>query len=132
MTVLSVPGRLRAATLSLLLCVPLAAFQTIVAARAPWWRLPYKSMIVWSVAVALICFPLGAWLSYGKRWAYGLTALFGTLWLGLSAWLALRMRYPPMGFFTLFLLVYFGAVLIWIRGELARSFFDPQLPWYQG
>jgi hypothetical protein len=132
MTVLSVPGRLRVATLVLLLSIPLAALQTVIATRAPWWRLPYKSMGVWAIAVAMICIPLGGWLAYGKRWAYGLTAMFAFFWLVLSAWIALRLRYPTLGFFALFLLVYFGVLLLWLRSEIGRSFFDPQLPWYQG
>jgi len=131
MNVISVPARLRLATFALLVCVPLAALQTILATRAPWWKLPYRSIGVWVAAVALICLPLSAWLSYGKRWALGLSAVFATLWIFMSAWIAIRMRYPALGFFALLLLVFFTTILLWIRLEMSRSFFDPQLAWYQ-
>jgi hypothetical protein len=132
MRVISVPLRLRVATALLVLCVPVAAIETIVVTRAPWWKLPYSTMQIWCAAVALICLPLAGWMAAGKRWGLSLTAIFAAVWCVLSAWVAIRNRNPSLGFFTLFLTAYWVAVIAWIRHEMGRSFFDPRLAWYQG
>jgi hypothetical protein len=132
MRVILVPVRLRLAAALLLACVPLAALETVIVTRAPWWRLPYQSMGIWSLAVLLICFPLAVWLMRGKRWAIFVTQGFFCAWVLLNVSIAIRLRNPAIGFFTLLLLAFFGALSVWIRHEMGRSFFDPQLSWYQG
>jgi hypothetical protein len=132
MRVILVPGKLRLAASLLFLCVPLAALQTIVLSRAPWWRLPYRSIGIWSAAALLICLPLVVWLTRGRRWAQHLSATFLALWLMLTGWLAFRTRNPSLGFLALLLSGCFGALLLWLRQEMGRSFFDPKVTWYQG
>lgn len=132
MRVILVPARLRLAASLLFACVPLAAFETIVVTRAPWWHLPLRSIGIWSVAVALICLPLSVWLMRGNRWAWRVTQLFLGAWVVLNVWVAARMRNPSLGFLTVFLLAFFGALAFWLRHELGRSFFDPRMAWYQG
>jgi hypothetical protein len=132
MVVISVPLRLRLAALGLLFCIPLIAFEIVIANRASWWSLPYRGMGYWSLAFALICIPLSSWLMNAKRWAYPIAVVLAALWIGASAWVSIRMRYPPLGFFTLFLSAFFLIELLWLKFELDRSFFNPQLAWYQG
>src|SRR5258708_2744484 len=132
MKVVAVPPRLRFAVSILALCVPIAAIETIMVIRAPWWRLPLQTIEIWSLAVGLITVPLAMWMTYGKRWAFYLTAGFGLIWCLLSAWTAIRMKNPSLGFFTLSLVFYWIGVLLWLRFEMSRSFFDPQVSWYQG
>jgi hypothetical protein len=67
-----------------------------------------------------------------KKWAYFITAGLAALWFISSAWVSIRMRYPTLGFYTLILLAFFLLELLWLKIELQRSFFDPQLTWYQG
>jgi hypothetical protein len=132
MRVILVPARLRIAAALLFLCVPLAAFETIIVTRAPWWRLPYRSITVWSIAVFFICLPMAVWLMRGKRIALNLAQFFLGMWLLLNTIVAVRLRNPTLGFFTLLLLALFGAILFWLTHELRRSFLDPRLRWYQG
>lgn len=132
MKVILVPVRLQLAAGFLFFCIPLAAIETVIVTRAPWWHLPYRSIGIWSFAVLLICLPLIAWLIRGKRWALFLTSQFFATWLILNVWVAGRMRHPVLGFYTLFLLAFFGLVFFWLRHELGRSFFDPRLKWYHG
>jgi hypothetical protein len=132
MRVILVPTRLRLAAALLFLCVPIAALETVLVTRAPWWRLPYHSIGVWSASVALICVPLAAWIMRGRKWAYWLLQLFFSTWILLNSWVALRMRFPALAFFTLFLGALFGALLAWLSHELRRSFFDPRMRWYEG
>jgi hypothetical protein len=132
MGVISIPPGLRLATMLYLLCVPLAALETVIAARAPWWRLPYDRITLWSTAVALLCLPQAAWLARGRPWALKLSAAFSLLWCTLSGWFALRTENSNLGFFTLGLTLFLGGILIWIRRELSRSYFDPAMAWYQG
>jgi hypothetical protein len=132
MKVVFVPAKLRLAAALLFLCVPFAAFETVLVTRAPWWRLPFQSIGIWSVAVFLICVPLSAWLLQGKRWALRLTQLFLVAWVLLNLGVAIFLRNPSVGFFTFLLIVCFGSLGFWLEHELGRSFFDPHLKWYQG
>lgn len=132
MRVILVPGRLRLAALMLFLCVPLAGIETVVATRAPWWRLPYPAIGMWSASAFLMALPLSVWLMRGRGWARGVTEALLVLWLALSAWFALRTRNPGLGFLTVALIAAFGAWVTWIRRELGRSFFDPRMHWFQG
>jgi len=131
MRVISVPIRLRVVTGLMGLCIPIAALQSIVVTRAPWWQLPYRTIEIWSVAVALICIPLVIWMIRGKKWALSLCGAFAVFWCTLSAWVAYRTSNPSLGFFTLFLTLFWSGLFFWLKYEMGRSFFDPQLCWYQ-
>jgi len=132
MIVLSVPLRLRLSVSALFLCIPLIAIEVIIATRAPWWKLPYRNITYWSLTFALICVPLSVWLVSAKKWAFTLSVVLSGAWIFASAWAALRMQYPPLGFFTIFLLFFWVVELSWLKTELERSFFDPQMGWFQG
>ncbi len=132
MTVISIPNRLRASAALLLLSIPLIALEIIIATRSPLWRLPLRSMGYWSLSFGLICIPLSIWLVSAKKWAFKVTFLLSLLWILASTWATFTTRCPSLGFFTLFLLVYLIVELSWLKTELERSFFDPQLAWYQG
>jgi hypothetical protein len=132
MIVITVPYRLKLAASALFLCIPLIALEVMIANRASWWNLPYRSIGYWSLAFTLICIPLSAWIVGARRWAYPLAVLLVGLWVISSTWVSIRMRYPPLGFFTLFLSGFFVVELLWLKFELGRSFFDPQMSWYKG
>ena len=132
MRVISVPARFRVATAFLLLCIPLAAVETIIASRAPWWKLPHQSIEIWCLVACAVIAPLAAWMSRGKRWALHLTAIFAVLWCILSVLMAVQRRNISLGFFTLMLMMFWGGLWIWLRHEMGRSFFDPELSWFQG
>jgi hypothetical protein len=127
-----VPGRLRLAAALLFLCVPIAAFETVVVTRAPWWRLPYESIAVWSASVFLIVLPASVWITRGRAWAVRALEVFFAVWLVLNAWVAARTGNPSLGFLTVALLALYGGWLTWVKHELQRSFFDPRMSWYQG
>jgi hypothetical protein len=86
----------------------------------------------WSLAFALICIPLSAWIMNAKRWAIPIASGLAGAWIFASIWVAIRMRYPALGFYSIFLLLFFSIILPWLNHEMKRSFFDPQLTWYQG
>jgi hypothetical protein len=132
MKVISVPGRLRLAAWLLLMAVPIAALETIIATRAPWWRLPYSTMENAALAAAAVFLPLSILVQKGKKWALWSAVGILTTWVALSGWFAVRTHHPALGFFTLFLVLFFGMVANWIRQELERSYFDPRISWYHG
>lgn len=132
MRVLSVPPRLRLATSMLALAVPIAAAEVLLVTRAPWWRLPHRSIELWCASVALILFPLGVWTNHGKSFGFYLLSVFAALWCALTGIMAVRLQSPAMGFFLAFMLAYWGSLLTWIRVELEKSYFDPRMRWYQG
>jgi hypothetical protein len=131
MRVLHVPVRLRFATAALFLSAPMAAVETILVTRAPWWRLPYRALEIWTCIVILIFFPITVWLLKGKRWSLIAVRAFSITWVALSAWVAIRTHNPTLGFFTVILMLFFLSLTRWLDREISRSFFDPQLRWYQ-
>lgn len=132
MRVISTSPSFRAAVGSLILFVPLAGFETLLASRMPWWNLPFRS-IAWSAGIAaLFCIPLGIAFLRGSAWVHGLAVAIAVTWVAFSAGLSIRLRHPGLGYFVLFLGVSCYLILGWIRRELGRSFFDPNLSWYQG
>ncbi|MGZ3689679.1 MAG: hypothetical protein ACXWPM_13025 [Bdellovibrionota bacterium] len=132
MRVLSTPGRLRLATAALFLCIPLAAIEIVIASKLPWWRIPARTLGMWSLSIFLICVPLAAWLSAGRRWALQLTTLFLSAWVILSGWIAIRNHNTSVGFYAILLAFLFLTEMRWVRREMGRSFYDPLLPWFQG
>ncbi len=132
MTVISVPFRLRVAAASLLLCVPLVALEVLIVSRAPAWNLPYRRAVYWAIAYALVSFPLASWIVSANRLAYSIASAFALCWVLTSAFLAARMNYPALGFFTVAIFAVLCVQLYCLFVELRRSFFDPQLEWYQG
>src|SRR4051812_24360716 len=117
MKVISVPGRLRLASALLLLSVPAVAFEIVVVARAPWWKLPLRTMEIWSAVAALVSLPLSISLQRGKSWAMGLARAWVGIWILASGWFAVRTQHPALGFYTLFLVVFFGGLLAWLERE---------------
>lgn len=132
MNVIFVPVRLKLSAILLLFSVPLVALEVIIASRAPWWKLPYDEIVYWSLIFIAICLPLCLWLVSAKRWAFFLTSLFAVGWIFISLCLGVLLHHPTLEFFTLFLSVFLGGELFWLKLELQRSFLDPQLKWYQG
>ena len=132
MKVMSAPLGLRLASSMLFLAIPLAGFEAAIILRMPWWKLPWHEIGIGSASVAAVCVPLVVWLMNGRRWAFQGTLVLAYTWALLTAWLAIRLRYPALGFFTVFLLIYLVVLLFWMRFEIGRSFLDPQLKWYQG
>jgi hypothetical protein len=86
----------------------------------------------WALTFALISIPLMDWIMSAKKWALNLCALFAGVWIFSSFWMTLQIDYPQLGFFTLFLFLYFVILLMSLKYEMGRSFFDPGLRWYQG
>ena len=127
MYLLSVPMRLRFAAMTLLLGIPIAVLEVIVAARVPWWRLPVRQMHLWMALMGFVALPLFAWVIAGKKWVLKAIATVAILWCLLSAWFALRTGNISVLFFTVFLSAYWGASYSWIRFEMSKSFFDPGL-----
>lgn len=132
MRVLSAPKGLKLAAFASFLSVIFAVFESVVIARAPWWALPVFSMEKAGI-ISFVLAVLGAVLLLrGVRATRGIVTTAGVLWVALSALWAVRSRNPGLGFFSIFLTVYLGLFVYWIRYEMSRSFFDPRMKWYEG
>jgi hypothetical protein len=132
MKVLSIPRGLRWAAAAVFLTVPIAASQSMVMARAPWWALPIRPMEVAALWACVCSVFISGFLLRGRRSFYWVLVGAGVLWLALSALAAVRTQNPGMGFFTIFLGVYFGLMTSWVKLEFERSFFDPNMHWFEG
>lgn len=132
MQVISAPAGLKAAVSALTLSLPLSALQIVLMRQAPWWRLPYARIGFACLPAFLICLVVAALLMRGRELGFYFGAASSAVWVfgvGLSA---IRLHNISLGFFTLFLGLYLFLLLVWIRIELGRSFFDPKMRWYQG
>ncbi len=132
MRVITAPTRLRAATVMLLLSVPMCAIEIMLLLKAHWWRLPYFTLSIWLTLSLVVCFVLMFNLLKGSRRAFNVTFFVGMLWCVSSAGFAVMYRQPALGFFTIFLAWYWGGLLYWLQYELERSYFDAQVSWFQG
>ena len=117
---------------TLLLAIPIAALEVWAISRQSYWQLAIKPVEIWSGVAALITIPLMFWMSRVKKWALAIAVVVFGVWIFSSAWVAVRLKYPGLGFFTVGLAVIFTLALLWIRFEMTRSFLDPQLRWYEG
>lgn len=131
MRVIRVPRALRAVSALILLSVPLVAAETILVLNAPWWRLPYTTIVYWAVTFSLLFLPVIYWITRGRQWALPLVGTLGVAWCLASASIAIATRNTSLGFFTIFLMAYWVGLLAWLRLEMRRSFFDSGVAWYQ-
>ncbi|MGK5085955.1 hypothetical protein WDW86_00195, partial [Bdellovibrionota bacterium FG-2] len=131
MRVLSLSPGLRTSSSLILLFVPLAALETIIVSRSPWWNLPLHNMALWSGIVAGFLAPMVIFILWGQRWAFRAAATFILTWIILGAWVSIRTRTPALGFFSLFMTLFSGGILLRLRQELLRSFLDPRIRWYE-
>ncbi|NBU20329.1 hypothetical protein EBS43_02770 [bacterium] len=132
MVLMRIPLRLRCLVYSLLLSVPVIAWEVALVSRAPTWDLPWKRMAYGSLAFTLVTIPIVAWLLSLKRWAWYLACALASLWTALSLLLSFRMNYPNLTLYTVcFSLVFFCQLLLILR-EMNQSFLNPEVNWYQG
>ena len=129
---ISVPVRLRVAIGLIFLSIPWVLLEIALVARAPWWKLPVRSMTYWGLIFMLVCIPLSVWMAAGRKWAYTVSVLLSGVWLTASIWLAVVMRLPSLAFFSFCLLIFLMGELFWLKLELERSYMDPQMKWYHG
>lgn len=132
MRVLSVPSGLRWAASALFVTIPLSALAVVIARNAPWWRLPYGSIVLWSAPSLFLSVVLALMLIRGSRLPERLVPLF----LGFACFVctvaAFRFHSTSLGFYTLILALVSGGYIVWLKAELSRSFYDPKIRWYQG
>jgi hypothetical protein len=132
MKVINAPSGLKSAATAVFLTVPIAAAQSVVMARAPWWALPLRSMEIgalWACGMSAVTWFFllrGKWLF---RW---FLVGAGAVWVFFSAIAAIRTHNPGMGFFTIFIGVFFGLLSSWVKHEFGRSYFDPSMRWFEG
>jgi hypothetical protein len=132
MKVISAPSGLRWAATAVFLTAPIATLHTVVMARAPWWALPIRSMEISAGEALVLSSIVSVFLLRARRSSYWALCGIGLLWAVLSAFAAVRTQNPGLGFFTIFLGVFFGLLTSWVNHELSRSFFDPHMQWYEG
>lgn len=132
MRILSTPRRMRNTLSALLLSVPIAAFEVVISHRAPWWKLPYLPMAIWSTVMLAINLILVGLVSRASRWALPAVGSTGILWTLVSAWFAIRFHHYGVAFYTLFLALFWLLTYGAIARELSRAYINPRMRWYHG
>lgn len=131
MKVIFAPVRLKIAGALLLMAVPIAAVETILVTRAPWWRLPQRSILIWSASALFLSLPLMVWVIQGRKWAVRACAVFFAVWISLNFVVSYRIHSGALGFFNLALCAFAAGMLSLIAREMNRSFFDAGVRWFQ-
>lgn len=132
MTILAVPLRLRLASLSILVCIPLASLQSLLVSGSPWWDLPYRRAAVVAALAAGLFVPLSVWVTSGKRWALSLAASTGTTWVAIGVLNAVHLRTFWVATFVIGLAAFWVLLVKWLNWEMSRSFLDPRSQWFHG
>lgn len=132
MSVFSVPLRLRFAALLAFLAVPVIVLQVVLVSKAPWWNLPLEQMRLWAFASGIVILPLSLALGHGKRWALILINALAGAWIAVSIFLAFRYESFWMALIVIAIVLFWILFWLWVRHEMNRSFFNPQVEWYQG
>ena len=111
---------------------PLAAAETaIVSSRSSWEGL-IRPLGMWTAIATAVFFPLIYGTANGRKAALYLMNLLGVVWCAASGIMAIRMLSPNIGFFTVFLILFWFMIGQWLQYDLGRPFFDPGIRWYQG
>lgn len=132
MRILKTPTRLKWAVALLFLSVPLSILQIFVAARAQWWSLPLRQILVIGCLVGMICGFFGTFIIRGKRWAVTCVNIASICWTLFSALHAFRMEHYGLAFYSVFIAFYGLTLAFFLSLETQRSFFDPRMKWFQG
>jgi|GEM_PF-744470 len=132
MHVVRLPRLLRAALFVLFLLIPLAGVEALMVSHAVGWERSSSWVALWSGVAALISIPLSILLARGRQWGLGILTLLRLACVAASGILAVRFKLTSLGFFTIFLVGYFTWIMVWIRREMRRSYFDPQIRWFEG
>lgn len=132
MHVVRLPYLFRAALFVLILSIPLAGVEALIVSRVNGGILLTQWIALWSGIAALIAIPLSILLAQGRHWVLSVLALLGMVCVVGSGALAVRLKLTTLGFFTIFLAGYFTLITLWIRREMRRSYFDPQIRWFEG
>lgn len=115
------------------LVIPMAALEAMIVSRSHGqWPLHLQTMILQAIPITIASAILIMGILHGSRLSYWATTALIYLWSLASAWIAIRMHDPLLGFFTAFQLLFFIIMQLWLDKEMGRSFFDPHLKWYQG
>jgi len=132
MKVIRAPRALLASSAAVYLLVPVAVFTAGIFSSHVWWDLPIAELHAagW-IALAFVA-PISWRLVMGRRGAWhALATGCILLCVGLllrAAWI----RGTLQGLWAVGVSAFCTALLAWIRQEQCRSYFDPQMPWYQG
>lgn len=132
MVLIKIPFRLRWVIYSLILSIPLIAVEIALVSRAPIWDLPWQRMGYGAFAFALVSIPLVAWLLSLHRWAWHLALCLGAIWVFFSFVLSIRMGFPNLTFFSVFLSLLLIGQFYLISREMNQSFLYPRVSWFQG
>jgi len=132
MRVIAVPTRLRWALGLLAMSVLLVTLETLTVTRSLPWRSKALLVLGWTVMASFVYAGVAWCVARGRRWSPSLISAIAGAWLFASTSYAVRMQNYSIAFFTLFLALYWLLVWSWIRLEMRRTFFDPQMAWFQG
>jgi len=132
MKVIRAPRTLLASSSALFLLVPASVITAGVFSSHVWWDLPMGDLLLAGWLALIIVAPISWRLIMGRRGAWqALAAICTLLCLALlvkAAW----MRGTIQGLWAVAVCALCTVLLAWTRHEQKKSYFDPEMPWFQG
>jgi hypothetical protein len=132
MKTVSTPHGLKAAVAFLALCIPLSMTQAVLMTSAPWWKLPYLRFALSAIPAGACWLLISVLLLKGLRAGYAFFIAAGAAWLLIALFEMLRLHSVSLAFYAIAVSLFLLLDWAWLRVELGRSFFDPQMHWYEG
>lgn len=132
MKVIRPPRSLLFSSATLFVLVPLTVLTVAIFSSHAWWDPPLSDLALagW-VALAVVA-PISWRLSMGRRGAWEALAALCVLSCVFLLMRAAWMRGTPQGLWAVFVSAICVAILVWTRSEQRKSYFTPQMSWFQG
>ena len=126
------PRTLQAAAAALFVLVPVAVVTARVFSMRPWWDPSFsRATIVGAVTLAIVA-PISWRLVLGRRGAWELLAAGCGLACAAMLVRAAAMRGTAQAIWAVLVSALCAALVSWARREQKKSYFDPEIPWFQG
>lgn len=112
--------------------VPLGVAQTILADPMPWWMISVHKVLVTAGIYTVIYLFLVLTLIRFQFFAKGIFLTWGAGWVTWIYFLASQNRGVGLGFLGFAIGIYWILICLTLFKELARSYWNPKLRWYEG
>lgn len=111
--------------------IPIVGIEVLLCSQNPWWIVPLRPLIFWTLAVEFVVGPATLLLSKGRRWPFHALLALGVFWIALTLLIAIRLQSSAVAAFGVLILAIFGFLLrsLWI--EINQSFANPRVKWFE-
>ncbi|MBU6374801.1 MAG: hypothetical protein KGQ59_02290 [Bdellovibrionales bacterium] len=132
MRVIHLPRSLLLSSSALFVLVPVAVLTRAVFSSHAWWDPPLAELALCGWATLGVVAPISWRLAMGRRGAWEMLAVVSVLVCGFLVLRSAWMGAAAQALWAVMTSALCVALLFWTRSELNRSYFNPNLSWFQG